>query len=95
MRSAPRWSVAGGLALAGALAPRAASACAACVTSAYGDRSFNWAYGGLMIAPFLVALVVGGVLTWSAGYRLRWRRSASSPLASTTTGPIPANEERP
>ena len=45
--------------LAGALAPRAAAACATCAFSAYGDRGFNWGYGGLLIAPFLVAAVVG------------------------------------
>ncbi len=88
-----RWPAAGGLALAGALAPRIAAACAACVSSAYGDRSFNWAYGGLLIAPFLVAIVVGAVLSWNAGYRLRWRRSTPRPRPSTATGPIPANEE--
>jgi len=79
--------------LAGALAPRAAAACATCAFSAYGDRGFNWGYGGLLIAPFLVAAVVGAVLTWSAGYRLRWRRAAPAPRPSSVTGPIPANEE--
>jgi hypothetical protein len=85
--------VAGGLALAGALAPRIAAACAACVSSAYGDRTFNWAYGGLLVAPFLVAIVVGGVLSWNAGYRLRWRRSTPPPPPSAANGPIPAHEE--
>jgi protein-L-isoaspartate O-methyltransferase len=80
-----------GLALAIGLAPRVALACAACLSSAYGDRSFNWAYGALMLAPFLVAVVIGAVLAWNAGYRLRWRPSMR---ASTVTGPIPANEER-
>jgi hypothetical protein len=89
-----RWTMAGALALAGASAPRVAAACAACVSSAYGDRTFNWAYGGLMIAPFLVAIVIVGVLGWNAGYRLRWRRSTPRPLPSRATGPIPANEER-
>jgi hypothetical protein len=78
-------------AVAVALAPRAAAACATCVSSAYGDRTFNWAYGGLLLAPFVVAVVVGAVLSWNAGYRLRWRRSTRAPLAD----PIPANEERP
>lgn len=80
--------------LAAVLAPRAAAACAACVSSGYGDRSFNWAYGGLMLAPFLVAVVIVGVLSWSAGYRPRWRRWSSTSRSSTTTGPIPAHEER-
>jgi hypothetical protein len=82
------------LTLAGALAPRVAAACATCVSSAYGDRGFNWGYGGLLIAPFLVMLVIVGVLSWSAGYRLRWRRVAPRPLPATASGPIPANEER-
>jgi hypothetical protein len=56
-------------------------ACAACVSSAYGDRTFNWAYGALIIAPFVVGLVIAALLAWSAGYRLRWRRT------------IPINEE--
>jgi hypothetical protein len=88
-----RWTVTGGLALVGALAPRIAAACAACVSSPYGDRTFNWAYGGLLIAPFLLAVVVGGVLSWSAGYRLRWRRSTPRGVPPSVTGPIPANEE--
>jgi hypothetical protein len=79
------------LTLAVVLAPRAALACAACLSSAYGDRSFNWAYGALMAAPFLVTVVIGAVLAWNAGYRLRWRASFR---ASTVSGPIPANEER-
>jgi hypothetical protein len=78
-------------ALAGALAPGVAAACATCVSSAYGDRTFNWAYGGLLLAPFVVAVVVAAVLSWNAGYRLRWRRSTRARLAD----PIPANEERP
>jgi hypothetical protein len=44
-----------------------------------------------MAAPFLVTVVIGAVLAWNAGYRLRWRASFR---ASTVSGPIPANEER-
>lgn len=80
--------------LVAALAPRMAAACASCVSSAYGDRGFNWGYGGLLMAPFLVMVVVGAVLSWNAGYRLRWRRSTPRRLPSTATGPIPADEER-
>ena len=95
MTPAPRRLTAAGVALAAALAPRAAAACATCAFSAYGDRGFNWGYGGLLIAPFLIAAVVGAVLTWSAGYRLRWRRSAPAPPPPSVIRPIPANEERP
>jgi hypothetical protein len=87
------WTTASAVAVAGALAPATAAACAACVSSAYGDRTFNWAYGGLLIAPFLVAIVVGGVLTWNAGYRLRWRRSTPPARSSVATDSIPAHEE--
>ena len=48
------------------------------------NRAVVW---GVLLSAF----VVGVVLTWSAGYRLRWRRSAPRP--SSVTGPIPANEE--
>ena len=81
------------LTLAGALTPRLAAACAACVSSAYGDRGFNWGYGGLLIAPFLVMVVIVGVLGWNAGYRLRWRPPAPRRRSSTVTGSIPVNEE--
>ena len=60
-------------------------ACAACVSSAYGDRTFNWAYTALMIVPFAVGAVVAIVLAWNAGYRLRWRRTNSMNEETTTT----------
>ena len=93
MTPAPRRLTAAGVALAAALAPRAAAACATCAFSAYGDRGFNCGYGGLLVAPFLVAGVVGAVLSWSAGYRLRWRRVTPVPPPPDVIGPIPANEE--
>ena len=43
------------------LAPRAASACAFCAASAYGDRTFNWAFLGLILMPFVVGLGIAGV----------------------------------
>ena len=63
-----RWALATVLAL-GALLPRTASACPSCISSAYGDRTFNWAYIGLLVMPFLVGIVIGGILAWNAGYR--------------------------
>lgn len=45
--------------------------CATCISSAWGDRTFNWAYLGLLVLPFVVAAAVAGVLAWSAGYRPR------------------------
>ena len=60
-------------------------ACASCMSSAYGDRTFNWAYTALMVVPFVVGTVVAFVLAWSIGYRLRWRRMTSMNEETTTT----------
>ena len=79
------------LALSMILTPRLALACATCALSAYGDRGFNWGYGALLAAPFLVLAAVGAALGWSAGYRLQWRRAPRPRPAAL--GPIPANEE--
>ena len=54
-----------------ASAPGRALACTWCISSAFGDRSFNWPYLGLILAPFLVAVVIGIVLARSAGFELR------------------------
>lgn len=43
------------------LAPCAAWACATCVASAYGDRTFNWAFLGLILMPFVVGFGIAGV----------------------------------
>ncbi len=48
------------------LLPAPALACASCIASAYGDRTFNWAFLGLLLMPFLV----GGVI--AAMFALRW-----------------------
>jgi hypothetical protein len=47
-------------------APLPAWACTWCVSSAFGDRTFNWPYLGLILAPFFVVGVIGGVLAWSS-----------------------------
>jgi hypothetical protein len=60
-------------------------ACASCVSSAYGDRSFNWAYTVLMVVPFVVGAALVVVLAWNAGYRLRWRRTNPMNEETTTT----------
>lgn len=69
------------------LVPTPAAACAVCVTSAYGDRSFNWAFAVLMLLPFAVAagicvalLVLAGSFGGSLPDLLeRWRRRAQRP----------------
>jgi hypothetical protein len=52
-----------------ALVPAVAEACAVCLDSAYGDRSFNWAFVLFMLAPFVVAAALVGVLVWLHGTR--------------------------
>jgi hypothetical protein len=54
-----------------ALVPGRAAACAVCLGSAFGDRSYSWAYLGLMMMPFVVAGAVIGVLAWQFGWRPR------------------------
>jgi len=61
------------VALALTLAPAVALACPGCLSSAYGDRTFNWAFVGLLIMPFLLAAAIGGVLAY-AYVRARSRR---------------------
>ena len=43
------------------LIPGVAAACATCAFSAYGDRTFNWAFLGLILMPFVVGVGIGGV----------------------------------
>jgi hypothetical protein len=51
------------------VAPRTAAACATCISSGYGDRSFTWAYLGLILMPFVIAVAIVAVLAWYAGWR--------------------------
>jgi hypothetical protein len=46
-------------------------ACAWCISSAFGDRSFTWPYLGLIVAPFLVFAAIAATLAWHAGIRPR------------------------
>lgn len=65
------------------MAPRAAWACATCVSSAYGDRTFNWAFVGLILMPFVVATGIAGV--FAARYYEPYRRfrAPSRPVRSS------------
>jgi hypothetical protein len=55
------------------LVPAVALACAGCLSSAYGDRTFNWAFLGLLIMPFVLAAAIGGILAYAYS-RSRFRR---------------------
>ena len=67
------------LALAVALAPGVATACATCLSSGFGDRTYNWPYFGLLAMPFLIAGAIGTVL-----YRHRGRFEAADPSSEDT-----------
>ena len=81
-----------GVAILGAT--RAASACPTCISSGFGDRSYTWAYFGLLLMPFVVAVAIVVTLAWYAGWRPRhvmdrvsaWTaRRALSPRTHTET----------
>ena len=75
------------------LAPRAASACATCVASAYGDRTFNWAFLGLILMPFVVGFGIAGVFAaryYAPSGRFRAPRSAREGAAQ-----VAPHEETP
>ena len=61
------------------LAPRSAAACASCISSAFGDQTYNWAYLGLMLTPLVVCAVIGGVLVRC--HRANMRESKRRPPA--------------
>lgn len=82
--------------LAVLLAPAAALACATCVSSAFGDRTYNWAYLGLLVMPFLLTAVVGAIVAWSAGVRPRRPAWLSASLFSGRAGaPAPPAQHGP
>jgi hypothetical protein len=56
-------------ALALLVTPRVALACATCIASPFGDRTYNWAHLGLLALPFVLVAVVVGIFLYCAGYR--------------------------
>ena len=50
------------------LTPRAASACATCISSPFGDQSYNWPYLGLILLPFALIVAIVGIFGYCAGY---------------------------
>lgn len=67
--------------------PRVAGACASCLSSAFGDQTYNWAYLGLMLTPLVLCAVIGGVIAWC--HRANVREARRDP---STTAPL-FNEE--
>jgi hypothetical protein len=58
-------------ALALILTPGLALACATCMASPFGDRTYTWPYLGLILLPFILIGAVIGILAYRAGYRPR------------------------
>jgi len=78
-------------------APRVVAACSTCISSGFGDRSFTWAYVGLILMPFAVGVPIVVTLAWYAGWRprhlvdrlaawtaRRWPRPARAELSPRT-----------
>jgi len=53
------------------LVPAAADACATCISSPFGDQTYNWPYIFLILLPFAVATVIGGVMVRVSGVSVR------------------------
>jgi len=68
VRARAFWAVACAL-----LAPDTALACATCAWSPFGDRTYNWAFFGLLLLPFVVVGVIGGLIVREV------RRAQASP----------------
>jgi hypothetical protein len=65
--------------------PRAAAACATCLSTPFGDRTYNWAFLGLLLMPFVVAAAIGGVLALAFLVRRRGDESRSILRTEETT----------
>ena len=74
-------------ALAFVLAPRSAAACTSCISSAFGDQTYNWAYLGLMLTPLVLCAVIGGYLGWChrANTRNARQQLSTDPLLNEET----------
>ena len=64
-----RYAVAAMIGAAVAGVPRLAAACPTCISSGFGDRTYTWAYLGLLLMPFVVAVAIVVTLAWYAGWR--------------------------
>jgi hypothetical protein len=47
--------------------PALAEACATCIGSPFGDRTYNWPYLLLILVPFVLLTVIGGVMARVSG----------------------------
>ena len=67
------------------LLPTTVEACAMCISSAFGDRSYTWPYLMLILIPFGAMAVIGSVFMHVTGARLSdlrpWLKGIVSPAA--------------
>jgi hypothetical protein len=76
----PRASLAGLAAAAQCALPSLAAACPSCLYGAYGDRTFNWAFLGLLAMPFFVIAGIGGAFLHRQGLlRMHHASRAAAP----------------
>ena len=78
------------LALAMLVVPAAAEACASCISSPFGDQSYNWPYLVLILVPFVAAAVIGGVMMRVTGARF----SDLRPWLARVLHPAPQEETK-
>jgi len=67
--------------LASILTPGAALACATCISSPFGDQSYNWPYLGLILLPFGLIVTIAGIL----GYHAYFGAKEDSQIIKETT----------
>jgi hypothetical protein len=48
--------------------PHPLLACATCIASPFGDRTYNWAYLGLLALPFALVAAVVGIFVYHGDY---------------------------
>lgn len=46
--------------------PRVALACATCISSPFGDQTYNWPYLGLILLPFGLIVAIASILGYHA-----------------------------
>jgi len=70
--------------------PATAEACASCISSPFGDQSYNWPYLVLILVPFAAAAVIGGVMMRVTGARF----SDLRPWLARVLHPAPQEETK-
>ena len=75
------------------LLPTAVEACATCISSPFGDRTYGWPYLLLILLPFVVAAVIGTVLARAFGVSVSTLRRRLTPAFLAPPLPTARHEE--